>query len=214
MAMMKLPSRNQLIVIVAVLIVVALVVYFATRDGMDFGVDPSGLYVEGTYPRESGLPAVAPEYQQNTMPFQEQPISEMAARGADRAAGYGTSYHIVGEQVYPCNNDPNSLGTYPCGVDDYSIWQDGTKKDFTVNPVYGEGQAGGCRIRYFPASQNPMNYNSSGDCRCSANQHPRETFNVNDNFIHVGRRWTGSNRWAKVGDQIPPAQPPKAPQSA
>lgn len=203
-------TRNQwLMVLLAVVLVVGGVYYF-TREGMQWGPDATGEGMMGVYGSESipqdynlaGERVVRdPLRYQVRAHDQEMPISELAARGADRANGYGSSYHIVGEQVYPCSNDPNSLGTYPCGVDDYSVWQDGTKKDFKVNPVYGAGEAGGCRIRYFPHSQNPYNYNETGDCRCSANQNPRQTFTINDNFDHVGRKWTGSNRYLSVGDK-------------
>ena len=87
----------------------------------------------------------------------------------NRANGYGSAYHIVGEQAYPCSNNPNHLNLYACGVDDYSIWQDGTKADFNHNPVYGRGSSTGrCGLRTHDHAQNPYNYNDLGECRCNA----------------------------------------------
>ena len=83
---------------------------------------------------------------------------ELAARGTDRALGYGSKYHIVGEKAYACDNDWKEMLHMPCGVDDYSIWQDGEHQDHVTNPTYGyatdaDGTCGGTRVH--EEAQNP-----------------------------------------------------------
>lgn len=164
---------------------------FLVCNGFEFAAE-DGDQMRGVY----GGGSVPVSYDTRTaINFAEAGMMEedLAARGADRAAGYGSSYHIVGQQAYPCNNDPNSLNTYACGVDDYSIWQDGTKKDFTENPIYGSGEDKGCHMRTHLASTNPYDYDPApASVLCSANRNPRKTFDINDPFVHVA--YKDSNR--------------------
>lgn len=185
----------------AAVVVVALIVYFVITgyySSMEWGIDSQGLAMEGAY-GESGVPE---DY--SSQPSQPQAPGVQQSPSPNRENGYGTAYHIVGEKMYPCSNDPNSLGTYPCGVDDFSVWQDGTKKDFDVNPTYGAQSSDGAR--HFPDSQNPYNYNGCGNCRCSINRNPRQTFDVDDNFIHHGRRYKDCNVRTKLGDHYSQSQ--------
>lgn len=183
-------NHNRLMIIGSVLLVVLLVIVLGRFFVCNFEFAADGDQMRGTY--VSG----GEDRMRSAVDFAAAGLAEagdLAARGADRAAGYGSSYHIVGEQAYPCNNDPNSLNTFACGVDDYSIWQDGTKKDFTENPIYGSGESTGCHMKTFLASENSYDYDPAPASNlCAANKNPRHTFDINDPFVHAA--YKDSNR--------------------
>ena len=82
------------------------------------------------------------------------------------SAGYGHSYHIVGCKNYECSNNPNDLGLMACGVDDFSIWNDGSKKQFNVNPTYGDSCGKGrCHLASHPVDQDPLEYRGLECCK-------------------------------------------------
>lgn len=159
-------TNNQLLLIVGGVFVVLLLLVMPCMQKKSEPFTVGREYVYGTY-GERGIPTV-----NDVEPVKEsQCVSdELVARGTDRENGYGSTYHIVGEQAYPCNNDPNDLSTYACGVDDFSIWQDGSFKDFEFNPVYGKPNCNKCSLREHDTRTNPF-MNDGAMCNdCSSSQ--------------------------------------------
>lgn len=100
---------------------------------------------------------------------------------------YGVTHHVLGEKCWPGSNDPNDLTTHANHTDDFSVWDDGTKKPFLHNPVYGYGDCGDCKLRCHLDAQNPYRYDEGLECRCAANQKPRTSTHSTDPFTNTQR---------------------------
>lgn len=178
---MKLTNTQLLLVVVGAFVVLLLLLRPCLMQE-DFGADAYGEYMRGTH----GEGSVGYSVEDN----RENDGSDGSCcpkAAVNREDGYGSKYHIVGEKAYPCSNNPDDVGLYGCGEDDFSIWQDGTKCDFNHNPVYGYGKEGDCNLRTHHYSQNPYNYQDTSVCRCSANDKPRTSFDSDDPFTHSPR---------------------------
>lgn len=83
-----------------------------------------------------------------------------------QSPGYGTNFHIVGCKTYPCSNDVNDITKMACGVDDWSIWNDGSNKQFLENPTYGDGcDKSLCHVGVHPDAHDGMAYNDLKCCK-------------------------------------------------
>lgn len=174
---MQLTETQLLLVVVGAFIVLLLLLRPCLQE--DFGADAYGEYMRGVHSEGSVGYSVEDD--------RESDEAECVQAAVNREDGYGSTYHIVGGERYPCSNNPDHVGLYGCKQDDFSIWQDGTKCDFNHNPIYGYGAEDGCSLNTHHSSQNPYNYQEASVCRCSANNKPRTSFDSDDSLTYAPR---------------------------